>query len=112
MKKNATPVSDSDPISGVGAAPAGDELAAETASPLSEVPAEQAAPAATEVPARDPSVPDEEGRCTAEVWAAKNKTPDWLFAATKACHGWPIGKELTEPEYAAAVTAAAGTTCR
>lgn len=39
---------------------------------------------------------------------AKNRgTPDWLFASTKAYHGWPQGKEVSAADYDQAVDAAA-----
>ena len=47
------------------------------------------------------------GQKTAEEWAAEKGTPAWLFAATKALHRWPIGKELAEPDYLAACDKAA-----
>jgi hypothetical protein len=36
---------------------------------------------------------------TAEAWAAEKKTPRWLYAAAKALHRWPIGKELVEANF-------------
>ena len=44
---------------------------------------------------------------TVEAWAATKNTPAWLFAAAKALHGWPIGKELDESDYTEAIDAAA-----
>lgn len=74
------------------------------------------APAAEPVPAKK----------TAEEWAAEKKhtraqnragqkpavVPDWRFAAAKAHEGWPVGKELTEAEYDAAVARAIGAPLR
>lgn len=45
-----------------------------------------------------------------EEHAADRKTPDWLFASTKAFHGWAIGKEVSAADYDAAVEAA--TNCK
>lgn len=42
-----------------------------------------------------------------EFWAAKNATPDWLFACAKTLEGWPIGRELSETDYLAATQRAA-----
>lgn len=42
-----------------------------------------------------------------ETWAAEKKTPDWLLAAAAASHQWPIGREMTEAQFDAAVEAAA-----
>lgn len=99
------------------------------------VPEEQLpAPAPAEEVAA-PSFPAHEIR-TAEQWAeAKGMLPEfieiaapfaradaprsrqhnpqfWRYAATKAGSSWPIGKELTEAEFDAAVTAATSQTYR
>lgn len=42
----------------------------------------------------------------AEEWRALFATPDWLFAAAQAKRGWPLGREVTEAEYKAAIKAA------
>lgn len=46
-------------------------------------------------------------RQTIEIWGAEKRTPDWLFAATKALKGWAIGQEVSEEDYDLAVLAAA-----
>jgi len=47
---------------------------------------------------------------TVEQWASEKSTPDWLFAAAKVGNRWPIGRELSEAEYDAAIKRAAHTT--
>jgi hypothetical protein len=42
-----------------------------------------------------------------EEWAKEKNTPAWLFASAAALHGWPIGRELDESEFTAALDAAA-----
>jgi hypothetical protein len=42
-------------------------------------------------------------RPTAEDWAKKLGTPAWLFAAARAYHQWPIGKEFGQADYEAAL---------
>lgn len=60
---------------------------------------------------KKPSPPADEKKAdkvsTVETWAADKNTPAWLFAAAKALHLWPIGKELSEADYIKAVDAAA-----
>lgn len=46
---------------------------------------------------------------TVEQWAAEKATPDWLLAAARAGNRWPVGRELTEQEFDAAIEAAAHT---
>lgn len=58
------------------------------------------------IPPHTPSA----GVVTAEQHAEELKTPDWLFASTKAYHRWPHGKEVTRAEYEAAVEKANGAT--
>lgn len=41
-----------------------------------------------------------------ETLREKAGTPDWLFAAAKQKHGWPVGAELTQVDYEAAIKAA------
>lgn len=36
----------------------------------------------------------------------------WRFAAAKALYGWPIGQEITEAQFDAAITAAASQSAR
>lgn len=71
-------------------------------------------------PAPDGGAPKAPERKAAERWAAARGHVDppageildiaahkgWIFAATKALHGWPVGKELTGDEYDAAVSKA------
>lgn len=90
---------------------------------------------AAEIAAVPSAAPPPEVR-TAEAWAeAKGMLPEfilvsapfaradaprarqhnpqfWRFAATRAGSGWPIGKELTEAEFDAAVTSATNQTYR
>ena len=63
-----------------------------------EAPAVKADPAAPAAP---------KAGTTAEQHAVDAETPDWLFASTKAYHGWPVGKELSRADYDAAVDKAA-----
>lgn len=42
-----------------------------------------------------------------EEWRAEKSTPEWLFAAAKMMHAWPIGLVLSESDYDAAIDAAA-----
>lgn len=44
---------------------------------------------------------------TVEALKLAHETPAWLFASAKMKHNWPVGAELTEDEYVAALTAAA-----
>lgn len=44
---------------------------------------------------------------TAEAWCAELGTADWLFAAARALKQWPIGKELDQAAYTAALNEAA-----
>lgn len=39
----------------------------------------------------------------AETWAKEKSTPAWLFAAARAANRWPIGREMTESAYDAAI---------
>lgn len=49
----------------------------------------------------------------ADAPALRSHNPSfWRYAATRAGSGWPIGKELTEAEFDAAVTAATTQTYR
>lgn len=43
---------------------------------------------------------------TVEQWAKIKATKARQFAAAKAAHRWPEGRELTEVEYLAAITKA------
>lgn len=52
----------------------------------------------------------DEDRETVESLALELKTPDWLFAATKAYNRWPIGHLTTRSEYEAALKAVGGLT--
>lgn len=94
---------------------------------------EQDTPAPASV---EPAQPPPAELCTAEQWAeAKGMLPEfipvaapfapagaapvlqhnpsfWRFAATRAGMGWPIGKELTEAEFNAAVDTAMNHTYR
>lgn len=45
---------------------------------------------------------------TAEDWAAEKQTPAWLFAAARAHHTWPVGRELTEAQFLEALSATRG----
>ncbi len=48
-----------------------------------------------------------------EEWAkAKGHAGTWRFLAAKAHENWPVGLEVTETEYDAAVAAAIGVTLR
>ena len=42
---------------------------------------------------------------TVELWAAKNETPKWVFAAAKQKFNWAIGAELTEEEFDGCIAA-------
>jgi hypothetical protein len=49
---------------------------------------------------------------TAEHWAKTKATPVWLFRAAKAREHWPIGAELTEAQYDAALAGVLNITVR
>lgn len=40
---------------------------------------------------------------TVEQWAEEKEIEPWLFAAAKAGHRWPEGRELTEEQFDEAV---------
>lgn len=42
---------------------------------------------------------------TVETWSEEKRTPAWLFAAARAKHRWPIGREVTEAEFDKAIAA-------
>jgi hypothetical protein len=42
-------------------------------------------------------------KATVEDYAKKLGTPAWLFAAARAYHQWPIGKETGQGDYEAAL---------
>jgi hypothetical protein len=67
---------------------------------------EKQAPPAGEPPAGEPSAVDPSKK-TIEAWRAELGTPDWLFAAARALKQWPIGKELEQAAYTAALDEAA-----
>lgn len=62
-------------------------------------------PDQAETPAPPPPLA-ERLRLPVEDWGEQKGTPDWAFAAARAMHRWARGRELTETEYDAAVTAA------
>lgn len=41
-----------------------------------------------------------------EAWASAKKTPTIWFKAAAVMHHWPLGEQLTEAEYEAAIDAA------
>lgn len=41
-----------------------------------------------------------------EAWVEEKRPAAWLAAAARAMRGWPIGREVTEAEFDAAITAA------
>jgi hypothetical protein len=69
----------------------------------------QAPPVGGDPPAGDPPAvaPVEPSKKTVEAWRAELGTPDWLFAAARALKQWPIGKELEQAAYTAALDEAA-----
>jgi hypothetical protein len=70
---------------------------------------EKQAPPVGDPPAGDPPAvaPVEPSKTTGEAWRAELGTPDWLFAAARALKQWPIGKELEQAAYTAALDEAA-----
>jgi hypothetical protein len=42
-------------------------------------------------------------RRTAEAWRDAKQTVAWAFAAARAGERWPLGQELTEAQYDAAI---------
>jgi hypothetical protein len=38
-----------------------------------------------------------------EIWAEEKGTPAWLVAAARVHENWPMGRELTEAEFEAAL---------
>lgn len=46
-------------------------------------------------------------RRTVEELRDEQDTPAWLFAGAKMKHSWPVGAELSDAEYEAALRAAA-----
>jgi hypothetical protein len=57
------------------------------------------------MPTKEPAAEKPETK-TIERWCAELGTPDWLFAAARALRQWPIGKEISQADYLAAVEAA------
>lgn len=43
---------------------------------------------------------------TSETWCAEKGTPDWLYAGARVGNRWPVGQEMTEAKYDAAIDAA------
>lgn len=40
-----------------------------------------------------------------ETWRDEKRTPAWLFAAARAMHQWPTGREVSESTYTQAIEA-------
>lgn len=55
---------------------------------------------------------DAPARKTAEQWCIEKKTEAWLFNGAQAGLLWPVGVELTEDEYNAAIHATAHVSIR
>jgi hypothetical protein len=58
----------------------------------------------------DAEAPKLKQPATIEDWQEKNKPPLWLHLAAKAGKGWPIGAEVSEELYLAALKEAGNVT--
>jgi hypothetical protein len=63
-------------------------------------------------PPKLPELAGTTGTLTAEDWAKKLETPDWLFAAARVGLQWPRGQEMTEKTYREGIDWAAKAPCR
>lgn len=43
---------------------------------------------------------------TVEQWCAEKGTPDWLYEGARVGNRWPVGQEMNEAKYDAAIDAA------
>jgi hypothetical protein len=63
-------------------------------------------------PAAEAPPPAADARKPIEFWAEKHKTAASTFAGVKAGKQWPIGQEVTEEVYLAAIEWATSFPCR
>ena len=79
-----------------------DGAAKETTAPAALVPSAQAPAATPAMSAPAPAV----ARKPIEEWQRQKVIVPWLFAFASTQHHWPVGRELTEAEFDAAIKAA------